>query len=121
MSCSFRYGTWQERRIYLRIKADLGLSDDGFNFLGGLMKNAKSIVAITNPTINSYKRINVPVTQSGATWAPNTITWSGNNRTHMVRIPGPGRFEETSRWVDQSIPSASNYYSLREQLVSKKN
>ena len=30
---------------------------------------------------------------SGATWAPNTVTWTGNNRTHMVRVPGPGRFE----------------------------
>ena len=30
---------------------------------------------------------------SGATWSPNTVTWSGNNRTHMVRVPGPGRFE----------------------------
>ena len=34
-----------------------------------------------------------PRTTSGATWAPNTVTWTGNNRTHMVRVPGPGRFE----------------------------
>jgi glutamine synthetase len=43
--------------------------------------------------VNSYKRINAPRTISGATWAPNSVTWTGNNRTHMVRVPGPGRFE----------------------------
>ena len=39
------------------------------------------------------KRINAPVTLSGATWAPNTVSYTGNNRTHMIRIPEPGRFE----------------------------
>ena len=57
------------------------------------MKHAEALAAITNPTVNSYKRINAPRTMSGATWAPNTVTWTGNNRTHMVRVPGPGRFE----------------------------
>ena len=73
--------------------AELGLSDKGRHFLGGIMKHASALAAITNPTVNSYKRINAPRTMSGATWAPNTVTWTGNNRTHMVRIPGPGRFE----------------------------
>ncbi|MBI1218003.1 MAG: type III glutamate--ammonia ligase [Rhodobacteraceae bacterium] len=72
---------------------ELGLSDRGRNFLGGIMKHASALAAITNPTVNSYKRINAPRTISGATWAPNTVTWTGNNRTHMVRVPGPGRFE----------------------------
>jgi len=104
------------------VVADLGLSDDGFNFLGGLMKNAKSIVAITNPTVNSYKRINAPVTQSGATWAPNTITWSGNNRTHMVRIPGPGRFElrlpdgSTNPYLLQAIIIAAGTIGIEKKL-----
>ncbi|WP_411034487.1 type III glutamate--ammonia ligase [Shinella sp. BYT-45] len=70
-----------------------GLSERGRNFLGGIMKHASALAAITNPTVNSYKRINAPRTVSGATWAPNTVTWTGNNRTHMVRVPGPGRFE----------------------------
>jgi glutamine synthetase len=72
---------------------ELGLSDRGRNFLGGIMKHASALAAICNPTVNSYKRINAPRTSSGATWAPNTVTWTGNNRTHMVRVPGPGRFE----------------------------
>ncbi|WP_137157268.1 type III glutamate--ammonia ligase [Rhizobium sp. FKL33] len=70
-----------------------GLSQKGKTFLGGIMKHASALAAITNPTVNSYKRINAPRTISGATWAPNTVTWTGNNRTHMVRVPGPGRFE----------------------------
>jgi len=72
---------------------DFGLSAEGRNFLGGIMKHASALAAITNPTVNSYKRINAPRTTSGATWSPNTVTWTGNNRTHMVRVPGPGRFE----------------------------
>jgi len=72
---------------------ELGLSTKGRHFLGGIMKHAPALAAITNPTVNSYKRINAPQTISGATWAPNTVTWTGNNRTHMVRVPGPGRFE----------------------------
>lgn len=70
-----------------------GLSGSGKEFLGGIMKHASALAAITNPTVNSYKRINAPRTISGATWSPNTVTWTGNNRTHMVRVPGPGRFE----------------------------
>ena len=70
-----------------------GLSAKGRTFLGGIMQHASALAAITNPTVNSYKRINAPRTVSGATWAPNTLTWTGNNRTHMVRVPGPGRFE----------------------------
>lgn len=72
---------------------EVGLSQQGGYFLGGIMKHASALAAITNPTVNSYKRINAPRTMSGATWAPNTLTWTGNNRTHMVRVPGPGRFE----------------------------
>ncbi|HPG89050.1 MAG TPA: type III glutamate--ammonia ligase [Hyphomicrobium sp.] len=72
---------------------EIGLSKQGYNFLGGIMRHAESLSAITNPVVNSYKRINAPRTVSGATWAPNTVTWTGNNRTHMVRVPGKGRFE----------------------------
>ena len=57
------------------------------------MRHASGMCALTNPTVNSYKRLNAPVTLSGSTWSPNTISYGGNNRTHMVRIPDPGRFE----------------------------
>ena len=57
------------------------------------MKNAESLSAFFNPTINSYRRINAPPTKSGASWSPSSISYSGNNRTHMIRIPEAGRFE----------------------------
>lgn len=91
---------------------ELGLSEQGSYFLGGIMKHASSLVAITNPTVNSYKRINAPRTSSGATWAPNTVTWTGNNRTHMVRVPGPGRFE--LRLPD----GAANPYLLQAVIIA---
>ena len=74
-------------------KGELGISKMGYHFLGGVLAHAEGLAAITNPTVNSYKRINAPVTSSGATWAPDTITFGGNNRTHMVRVPDEGRFE----------------------------
>jgi glutamine synthetase len=64
-----------------------------YHFLGGVIHNADALCSFFNPTVNSYKRINAPRTISGATWAPNTITYGGNNRSHMVRIPDQGRFE----------------------------
>ena len=91
---------------------ELGLSEQGRTFLGGIMKHAESLAAITNPTVNSYKRINAPRTTSGATWAPNTVTWTGNNRTHMVRVPGPGRFE--LRLPD----GAANPYLLQAVIIA---
>ncbi|MEM1264575.1 MAG: type III glutamate--ammonia ligase [Pseudomonadota bacterium] len=71
----------------------MGLSPACYHFLGGLLEHAPALAAITNPTVNSYKRLNAPVTASGATWSPNTISYGGNNRTHMVRIPDAGRLE----------------------------
>ena len=89
-----------------------GLSQQGLNFLGGIMQHAAALAAITNPTVNSYKRINAPRTVSGATWAPNSVTWTGNNRTHMVRVPGPGRFE--LRLPD----GAANPYLLQAIIIA---
>ncbi len=76
------------------------------------MKHATALAAVTNPTVNSYKRINAPRTTSGATWSPNTVTWTGNNRTHMVRVPGPGRFE--LRLPD----GAANPYLLQAVIIA---
>ena len=74
-------------------KHGLGLSKTAYSFLGGVVHNAEALTAFFNPTVNSYKRINGSVTRSGATWSPNTVTYSGNNRTHMIRVPDDGRFE----------------------------
>lgn len=71
----------------------LGLSKMAYAFLGGVMHNATALCAIFNPSVNSYKRLAAPRTTSGATWSPNAVTYSGNNRTHMIRVPDAGRFE----------------------------
>ncbi|MGM4984288.1 type III glutamate--ammonia ligase [Rhizobiales bacterium] len=94
--CHCHVSVWSndgKTNVFADREAEFGLSTEGRHFLGGIMKHASSLAAITNPTVNSYKRINAPRTTSGATWSPNTVTWTGNNRTHMVRVPGPGRFE----------------------------
>jgi glutamine synthetase len=72
---------------------DMGVSRLGYQFLGGVLEHAAALAAFAAPTVNSYKRLNAPRTASGATWSPNTVTWGGNNRTHMIRIPDGGRFE----------------------------
>ena len=99
------------KSLFLDESGELGLSELAYQFLGGLLHSAEAMCAITNPTVNSYKRINAPVTLSGATWSPNSITYSGNNRTHMVRIPEAGRFE--TRLPD----GAANPYLMQAALL----
>jgi glutamine synthetase len=94
--CHMHASVWDKtgkKNLFLDKKEELGLSTLAYRFLGGVLRHAEALCALTNPTVNSYKRINAPVTASGATWSPNAVTWSGNNRTHMVRTPDPGRFE----------------------------
>ena len=93
-------------------KGELGLSQAAYHFIGGIMHSADALCAITNPMVNSYKRINAPPTLSGATWAPNSVTYAGNNRTHMIRIPDAGRFE--LRLAD----GAANPYLLQASLLA---
>jgi glutamine synthetase len=100
---------------------ELGLSRDAYHFIGGLVHSAGSIAAITNPTVNSYKRINAPPTTSGATWSPSSISYAGNNRTHMIRIPDAGRFElrladgATNPYLLQAVILAAGLDGLRNK------
>ena len=92
--CHAHVSVWNgEKNIFADPAGELGLSASAYHFLGGVLDHAEALCALTNPTVNSYKRINAPATTSGATWSPNTVTYTGNNRTHMVRIPEEGRFE----------------------------
>jgi glutamate---methylamine ligase len=90
----------------------LGLSTLGYQFIGGVLASTAALCAVTNPTVNSYKRLNAPVTASGATWSPNGISYTGNNRTHTIRIPDAGRFE--FRLAD----GAANPYLLPAALIA---
>jgi glutamine synthetase len=94
--CHTHVSLWNKsgrRNLFLAETGELGLSKLAYQFLGGILDSADAFTALYTPTVNSFKRINATVTLSGATWSPNAISYSGNNRTHMVRIPDPGRFE----------------------------
>ena len=112
--CHCHVSIWDKsgkKNMFLDKKDELGLSKTGYHFLGGIMESADKMAAVFNPTVNSYKRINGSVTTSGATWSPSSITWAGNNRTHMVRVPGAGRFE--LRLMD----GATNPYLLQAGIL----
>lgn len=64
-----------------------GLSRLAYHFIGGLLKHAPAIVAVTCPIVNSYKRLVKTGSMTGYTWAPIFISYGGNNRTHMLRVP----------------------------------
>ena len=93
--CHAHVSVWDGdgRNLFLDGDGELGLSALAYNFLGGIIHSADAMCALFNPTVNSYKRIDATVTLSGATWSPSAISYSGNNRTHMIRIPDAGRFE----------------------------
>jgi glutamine synthetase len=106
--CHFHMSLWDgERNLFLDDddRRGQGLSDLAYHFVAGLKRHAKAYIAITAPTVNSYKRLKVGgTTVSGATWSPVYVTYGHNNRTQMLRIPGPGRVE------DRTIDGACNPY-----------
>jgi glutamine synthetase len=86
----------------------LGLSRLAYHFLAGVLAHAPALCAVTSPTVNCYKRLQVGSaltgSQSGYTWVPALITYGDNNRTQMLRVPGPGRVE------DRTVSAACNPY-----------
>jgi glutamine synthetase len=86
----------------------LGKSELAYHFLGGLIAHAPALIALTSPTVNCYKRLQVgPAltgTRSGFTWTPAFITYGDNNRTQMFRTPDDDRFE------DRTVSAACNPY-----------
>ena len=105
--CHFHMSLWRDDENLFLDEADprgLGLSDTAYGFVGGLKAHARASSALTAPTVNSYKRLKYGTTTSGATWAPVWISYGYNNRTQMLRIPGPGRIE------DRTIDGSANPY-----------
>jgi glutamine synthetase len=86
----------------------LGLSTLAYHFLGGVLTHARALVAVTSPTVNCYKRLQVGAglhsSQSGFTWTPAFISYGDNNRTQMIRTPPGGHCE------DRTVSSAANPY-----------
>ncbi|MGI8573658.1 MAG: type III glutamate--ammonia ligase [Solirubrobacteraceae bacterium] len=103
--CHFHVSLWSgDQNLFDREASEdprgLGLSEIAYQFIAGLKAHAKAYIAVTAPTVNSYKRLVVGAPTSGATWAPAYVSYGYNNRTQMLRIPAAGRIED--RTVDGS-------------------
>ena len=88
-----------------------GLSKEAYYFIGGIMKHMKAISFITNPIVNSYKRL-IPGYE-----APVYIAWSAENRTPLIRIPST-RGESTRVELRSPDPSANPYLALAVCLAA---
>ena len=86
----------------------LGLSQFAYNFIGGIFEHAPALAAVTSPTVNCYKRLQLGAglfgARSGFTWTPAFISYGDNNRTQMIRTAGPGHLE------DRTVSAACNPY-----------
>lgn len=124
-------------------KRGLNLSTLAYHFLGGVLAHARALAAVCAPTVNSYKRLVVGRSLSGATWAPAYVAYGDNNRTACVRIPG-GRLElrlpdsgcnpylalsavvaagldGIDRQLDPGEPTNLNMYELRQVELQQRN
>ncbi len=94
--CHTHISLWDRGRnqnLFADASDESGLSPLAYQFLGGVLNSAEAMCAFVTPTINSYRRLHAPTTASGSTWSPNRVSYAGNNRTHMIRIPDGGRIE----------------------------
>ena len=86
----------------------LGCSQLGYQFIAGVLHHAGALCAVTCPTVNCYKRLQIGEglysSRSGFTWTPAFISYGDNNRTQMIRTAGPGHFE------DRTVSSGCNPY-----------
>jgi glutamine synthetase len=142
--CHFHFSLWRDGENAFQCEPSddprgLGLSQLAYNFIGGLKAHAKAYIAVTAPTVNSYKRLVVGAPTSGATWAPAYISYGYNNRTQMLRIPDAGRIEDRTvdgscnpylaasamlsagldgveRELDPGEPNSANLYELSDEL-----
>lgn len=88
-----------------------GLSPIAYHFIAGIMKHIKGITAITNPLINSYKRL-VPEFE-----APVYIAWSAQNRSPLIRIPA-GKGDSTRLELRSPDPTTNQYLSIALVLAA---
>ena len=113
--CHFHMSLWKDGVNLFLDEGDprgLGLSELAYRFIGGLKKHARAYTAFTAPIVNSYKRLKLGTTASGATWSPVWISYGYNNRTQMLRIPGPGRVE------DRTVDGACNPYLAATAILA---
>ncbi len=128
-------------------RRNLGLSELAYHFLGGVLAHARALCAVTSPTVNCYKRLQLGQgltgTHSGYTWTPAYVTYGDNNRTQMIRTPDAGHVEDRTvsaafnpylafaaylyagldgvrRKLDPGEPNLGNMYAMsREEMASR--
>ncbi len=113
--CHAHVSVWDKKKnknLFQDSSDQLSLSKMGYQFIGGIMKSVDSFAAWLNPCLNSYERLNAKTTNSGSTYSPTAVTYSGNNRTHMIRIPDEGRFEF------RAADGAVNPYLLQSGIIA---
>ncbi len=88
---------------------ELELSDTAYYYIGGLIKHARAIAAVTNPIVNSYKRL-VPGYE-----APVYVAWSARNRSPLIRIPAK-RGASTRIEMRNPDPAANPYLAIAVML-----
>jgi len=105
MHTNMSLATLDGKNAFFDANDDMQLSETAYHFLGGVLKHAKGFAALTNPTVNSYKRL-VPGYE-----APVLIAWSASNRSPLIRIPAK-RGNSTRIELRNPDPSANPYLAL---------
>ena len=105
MHINMSLATKEGKNIFADENGKIGLSDDAYHFIAGIMKHARGMSAITNPLVNSYKRL-VPGYE-----APVYIAWSAKNRSPLIRIPA-SRGNGTRVELRNPDPTANPYLVL---------
>ncbi len=105
MHCNMSLFDQDGNNAFYDPKGELELSETAYHFLGGILDHAYNFTAITNPTVNSYKRL-VPGYE-----APVYIAWAGRNRSPLVRVPA-SRGKGTRLELRAVDPTANPYLAL---------
>ena len=142
----FHMSLWDEdnqTNLFLDENDKNGVSQLAYWFTGGILKHAKAVTAVTNPLVNSYKRLVRKAPRSGASWAPVYVTYGANNRTQMIRTPAPGRIENRlgdgaanpylaatvllaagmdgiENQIDPGVPNEDNLYEVPEDELQRR-
>ena len=115
--CHAHVSIWNnsgKKNLFHDAKGELGISQLGYQFLGGIIHRAPALCAIWNPTVNSYKRINAPVTLSGATWSPNLVAYGGQQSLDHGAHPRCGALRaEADGWRREPLSVAGGHRRRR--------
>ena len=129
--CHVHFSLWDkdsDENLFKDSDGDQGLSELAYHFLGGVIHSAEALCAITNPTVNSYKRINAPVTVSGATWAPELHqlhrqqphSHGAHARGRPLRVPPAGRRRQSLPIAGGCAGGGSGWHSQQNGIPGQR-